>query len=704
MIITLRPRARGTLCICVALCWAGSAATLGQSPPTMDGNLSDFKALVQQIQVQGLHAVGAHQLDNFANAVSPGPQGFCDDILNETACPPSGNLFQMYSPTNVGDLYLVYKPDSDGVVDPPSADDSWLAVGVNIANGDGDVATNGPLACTARGPLPLQAPILPSSTIDPTDPSHRPWLMVPFDDDGNGDPGRLGLGPASRWYPNDPVDSFDEVKDTIVLAFRFCQTRGAQLEDDRGAPDFEFYYSQQFDFPTVMQVFVKGVEIFPFTNFASIQAFPPIGEAAIPVIMDGGDGFSSTQAVGDDIQVIPKFSPVRAPGVIILPGPNGVINTVPGGDDVLTTTSPITQRGLQPDFSFPDGLSNNDIEVYVPKIDSAITKALLPAGQTIQQYYASRIRNVMATVRLSLRSESSADLSTEDTMSTFADLVIPGLEATKEVRCVQTGDPNPWSTSVRALPGSAVEFKVSVENTSNVPLAVTLTDVLQTFGSAGFTVNPAFLQATLFRPSNGAGQAITPANAASFGLNTGFFTPGGPGSPGFLGGIPSGLPRNAGILQGVQACAAVPAPGDRLELVFRATFTTPDCNGSLAVDAKNSIAASGADPNAPSVTLVTDVPGLVPADPGNGIDTQRERAQGFDDNVVEINLLLAGDVNCDCLVSYADINPFVLALSSLSAWQAQYPSCPWQNCDINGDGVVSYADINPFVLVLAGGA
>jgi hypothetical protein len=59
-----------------------------------------------------------------------------------------------------------------------------------------------------------------------------------------------------------------------------------------------------------------------------------------------------------------------------------------------------------------------------------------------------------------------------------------------------------------------------------------------------------------------------------------------------------------------------------------------------------------------------------------------------------------GDTNCDGQISYADINPFVQALGNLSAWQAQYPSCPWQNCDINADGVISYADINPFVVKL----
>lgn len=56
-----------------------------------------------------------------------------------------------------------------------------------------------------------------------------------------------------------------------------------------------------------------------------------------------------------------------------------------------------------------------------------------------------------------------------------------------------------------------------------------------------------------------------------------------------------------------------------------------------------------------------------------------------------------GDASCDGLISYADINPFVQAISNLSAWQAAHPTCAWQNCDVNEDGVVSYADINPFV-------
>lgn len=64
--------------------------------------------------------------------------------------------------------------------------------------------------------------------------------------------------------------------------------------------------------------------------------------------------------------------------------------------------------------------------------------------------------------------------------------------------------------------------------------------------------------------------------------------------------------------------------------------------------------------------------------------------------------VLTGDMNCDGLISYADINPFVLALSGEAAYAAQYPNCRWLNADIDGNGQVTYADINPFVQLVSG--
>jgi len=65
-----------------------------------------------------------------------------------------------------------------------------------------------------------------------------------------------------------------------------------------------------------------------------------------------------------------------------------------------------------------------------------------------------------------------------------------------------------------------------------------------------------------------------------------------------------------------------------------------------------------------------------------------------------------GDLNCDGVTDFADINPFVLYLSNNAAWLAEFPGCLPQNGDINGDGTYgqwSFGDINPFVALLTGG-
>lgn len=65
-----------------------------------------------------------------------------------------------------------------------------------------------------------------------------------------------------------------------------------------------------------------------------------------------------------------------------------------------------------------------------------------------------------------------------------------------------------------------------------------------------------------------------------------------------------------------------------------------------------------------------------------------------------------GDLNCDGVISFDDINPFVLALSNWTEWKNTYPNCPQQNADVNGDGqyggLNGFGDINPFVELLAG--
>jgi hypothetical protein len=69
--------------------------------------------------------------------------------------------------------------------------------------------------------------------------------------------------------------------------------------------------------------------------------------------------------------------------------------------------------------------------------------------------------------------------------------------------------------------------------------------------------------------------------------------------------------------------------------------------------------------------------------------------------VVSVPEMLAGDLDCDGSVGFGDINPFILALTDPSAYEALYPACPVENGDINADGSVNFGDINPFVALLS---
>jgi hypothetical protein len=62
-----------------------------------------------------------------------------------------------------------------------------------------------------------------------------------------------------------------------------------------------------------------------------------------------------------------------------------------------------------------------------------------------------------------------------------------------------------------------------------------------------------------------------------------------------------------------------------------------------------------------------------------------------------------GDLNCDGVVDFDDINPLVLALSDPAGYHAAYPACNILNGDCNGDGFVDFDDINSFVALLSGG-
>ncbi len=62
-----------------------------------------------------------------------------------------------------------------------------------------------------------------------------------------------------------------------------------------------------------------------------------------------------------------------------------------------------------------------------------------------------------------------------------------------------------------------------------------------------------------------------------------------------------------------------------------------------------------------------------------------------------VPVAFVGDVNGDGKVTFADIDPFVLALSGESAYDRVFSHGRYLNADCNGDGKITFADIDPFV-------
>lgn len=68
--------------------------------------------------------------------------------------------------------------------------------------------------------------------------------------------------------------------------------------------------------------------------------------------------------------------------------------------------------------------------------------------------------------------------------------------------------------------------------------------------------------------------------------------------------------------------------------------------------------------------------------------------------VTPFSSMLLGDMNCDGLVSVADIGPFVMALTNPTNYAASFPDCDMMQADLSGDGLVTVVDIGHFVALL----
>ncbi len=67
-----------------------------------------------------------------------------------------------------------------------------------------------------------------------------------------------------------------------------------------------------------------------------------------------------------------------------------------------------------------------------------------------------------------------------------------------------------------------------------------------------------------------------------------------------------------------------------------------------------------------------------------------------------IEPIVLADLNCDGVVNFDDISPFVLALSNVAGYYEALPGCNLLNGDVDCDGAVTFDDINGFVACLSG--
>lgn len=70
-------------------------------------------------------------------------------------------------------------------------------------------------------------------------------------------------------------------------------------------------------------------------------------------------------------------------------------------------------------------------------------------------------------------------------------------------------------------------------------------------------------------------------------------------------------------------------------------------------------------------------------------------------SAIECAIPIPGDMNCNGVVDFSDINPFVVAMTSKSQYESNFPNCYYTNADCNQDGSVDFLDINAFVALVS---
>jgi len=283
-----------------------------------------------------------------------------------------------------------------------------------------------------------------------------------------------------------------------------------------------------------------------------------------------------------------------------------------------------------------------------------------PAPQTcsvVDPVQARLARFRLAELLVQLQAATTGDFSDEEFANVTSRLGLPSLEVSKRVRCADDGEQEFTEGPIEALVGSRVEYQITVRNTGNEDLAVTLTDVLNAIGGQAEFGNCApdcdSITAALTSPRRSLNNfPVTFMNAASppicsgLGqpecLNTDFFIPSCNPNPqtSFMETVQNGGSVLLGTLLGVSTdrddnvCTVT--EGDTIVIMFEAIvgpdeLNTPDfCAKFDEPDCRNSISATA--------TLVGGG-AIVAQDQAGTSDTEEEDLGGGDDNIAEVDVL-----------------------------------------------------------------
>lgn len=590
---------------------------------------------------EGRRAVALIQLDNIGDGTfRPQEDGFRDAGLRDPnvplepgctsdACQEVGEGGpSIRSPLNTGHLVVVYIPDSDGIIDAndrEATDDSVLYVGFDIFNG---------------------CPFPPNNVLgDVTDPMPDGFSSYRIDIHNI-------VEPLVSSLCNDGVPDFnaDGVPELFGVPFD-VDGNGEPVNTDSDQHDQRFPEGCPPQFAAV-ETALEIYRLVLFSGVASGELFPPLGKCVTEMAVEAAPNQSIRKAT--DRSSFEFCS--KALGVAI---PAGWIDTFPMEGPAGATQALI---------DLP-----RDVEFVVRHVDSIVDMRFPDTD-----FSQNRLRLGCGGVRSF--SDSQGDSAGEDAITAIWSLQFAELEATKQIRC-EGEDDQAWRETVEVLPGTTVEFKIEVENTGNVPLFVTLDDVLESLCMDGLEVvpvgcesgapapGPTSLLVTLNSPSRGivdrpitfANSVAQPANPNACenpidAFNCNNFSPGFflPFDDKFLCDARSGLQSPMALLNGVDICTDPDNPvlGDTVTIQFKAILREPvdadfcESCGREVVDARNAITAIGdpelpddvSNPPPPSEGAVFDVAGV--------IDTPRETALGHDNNVVTADVLCR-DVTLD---------------------------------------------------------